>query len=293
MANPKLGSYTDSTGSDRPVRGVSLVGTGGDGQTAILPSGAAAAVDDSPIADPVVTGTVTQGADTSWTFASAGAALVLDTAGQDGLTLQVTSANTTITVQWSASPSGPWYAGPLISVGNVGAAAELAVWPINAAGLFVANSYGRYARIVSSAATSINVFVDFKRNRVNARGMYLAGAVNLNVLSNTYVTETTTNLAASATYTGASRAAGTSPTVNCVFAVEAEADQNLTVFVEKSVDGGTTWRPCNGIAGSAVTAGTTFYFKTTVMAANYRVRATNTGASTTTRILITSAFASA
>lgn len=105
-------------------------------------------------------------------------------------------------------------------------------------------------------------------------------------------TETVTPLAGAATYTGTRRAAGSATGGSGYFNVDAFADQAGTLFVERSVDKGVTWTPCNSTAGTAVALATSVSVRVPVTAEDYRVRYTN-GAAPNTVICITSSFSEA
>ena len=102
-------------------------------------------------------------------------------------------------------------------------------------------------------------------------------------------TETTANLGNAAAYTGPRRQAGSSTGGSGYFNVDSFADQAGTLYVERSVDKGTTWTPCNGTSGTAAALGVFVSLRVPVTAEDYRVRYVN-GATPTTVICITSSF---
>lgn len=123
--------------------------------------------------------------------------------------------------------------------------------------------------------------VNFLPQRGDASGAYLSAA--------TFWTESTAAQAAGATLNGASRSnGGTAGGVGTrfnLFVAEAFADQAGTLYIDKSVDGGTTWRQ---VASVAVTAGTSSQISTRISAASYRARFVNGGTANTAFLLTTS-----
>lgn len=123
------------------------------------------------------------------------------------------------------------------------------------------------------------------RARGDASGSYVAGAA--------FWTESTTAQTGNATVNGALRsnggtAAGVGSRYNA-FVAEAYADQAGTLYVDKTTDGGTTWRQ---VSSAAVAAGATAQIKVPISAASYRARYVN-GASAQGAFLLTSSFVTA
>lgn len=121
------------------------------------------------------------------------------------------------------------------------------------------------------------------RVRGDTAGMYVSSAV--------YWTDATANQAAGATLNGTLRAAGGVAggigTRFEWFVAEAFADvAGGTLYVDKSTDGGTTWRQVSSIA---LVAGTSVSLRVPISAASYRARHVN-GANATGAFLLTSAF---
>lgn len=96
--------------------------------------------------------------------------------------------------------------------------------------------------------------------------------------------DSTTNLAASATYTGTSRDSGATPAYQ-VFVARAFADQAGTLYIDDSTDN-TTWR---AVASVAVTAGECKSLEARVLARYNRVRFVN-GAAAQGAFRVTSAY---
>lgn len=121
------------------------------------------------------------------------------------------------------------------------------------------------------------------RFRGDVSGVYIAGSV--------FWTEATANQAAAATLNGTLRgnggvAAGVGTRFQW-FVAEAYSDQAGTLYVDKSTDGGTTWRQVGSIAAVALTS---VSLRVPVSAASYRARFIN-GATPTTAFLLTSSYA--
>ena len=144
-------------------------------------------------------------------------------------------------------------------------------------------------------ASNVPLFVDvgwlnpatnqFAQARGNTSGLFVAGAA--------FSTQPPAAAAAAATVAGATRnnggtVGGTGTRYN-MFNGEAFADAAGTLYIEKSVDGGTTWRRVGSIA---VAAGTSASLSTRITAADYRVTFTAGGAAVAT-LLLTSGYSAA
>lgn len=109
----------------------------------------------------------------------------------------------------------------------------------------------------------------------------------------TYWTESVAVLAGAAPFNGTLRAnggaAGGVGTRFNFFVAEAFSDQVGTLYIDKSTDGGTTWRQVGSVASVANTSVT---LKVPVSAASYRARFIN-GATLQTAFLLTSAYTTA
>lgn len=145
--------------------------------------------------------------------------------------------------------------------------------PTNARGMVtVSNCYG------FNPFTSTTSFL-----LVDTAGLYVA--------ANAFWTESTAALAASASFIGTLRSNG--GTVGgagsrfSFFVAEAFSDvAGGTLFIDKTVDGGTTWRQVGSIA---LVANTSVTLKVPLSAASYRARVVN-GTTAQTAALITTAF---
>ena len=266
--------------------GAGIVALDGSASDALTPGIVSAAFNPAP----VLTGNVTQNPTTGqFSFADATGQVVLDTAGFGSLSLQIPSAVTTVVVSWSEYPTGPWAAGPLCRSTNIGAA-ELLATTTTSAGLYIANSQARYAQITQTAAVALTVDVDLNQEPRPNRAVYLAGAAQIDVASRAVpVLETATPLGVAGTFTGTLISLTSTTTRTYGFVqFEAYADQAGTMFVEKTMDAGTTWRPANSLAGQAVAAGATVQFRTPALATGYRVRYTNGGVAQTIFLLTSS-----
>lgn len=110
---------------------------------------------------------------------------------------------------------------------------------------------------------------NWDRQRGDTAGTYINGSI--------FFTESTAALAASATFNGATRAnggvAGGLGSRFCFFTAEAFSDvAGGTLYIDKSVDGGTTWRQVGSVA---LAAGTSVSLKVPISAASYRARVVN------------------
>lgn len=121
------------------------------------------------------------------------------------------------------------------------------------------------------------------RIRGDASGIFVNSAV--------FWTEASANQAAAATLNGTLRANGGiaagAGTRFEWFVAEAFADvAGGTLYIDKSIDGGTTWRQVGSIA---LVAGTSVSLRVPITAASYRARHVN-GANATTAFLLTSGY---
>lgn len=121
------------------------------------------------------------------------------------------------------------------------------------------------------------------RARGDASGAYVNSAV--------FWTEASANQAASATLNGTLRAnGGAAAGIGSRFewfVAEAFADvAGGTLYIDKSIDAGTTWRQVGSIA---LVAGTSVSLRVPISAASYRARHVN-GANATTAFLLTSGY---
>jgi len=149
------------------------------------------------------------------------------------------------------------------------------------------------AATASSTASNLAVYAyqgyfngtTWDRQRGDTSGAYNAAV--------SFFTESSTPLASAGSISGSLRSSGgVSGGVGSrfnFFVAEAFADQSGTLYIDKSVDGGTTWRQVGSIAA---VAGTSVSLKVPVTAVSYRSRFVN-GATAQTAFLLTSSFASA
>ncbi|MCW1382903.1 hypothetical protein OLX02_08710 [Novosphingobium sp. KCTC 2891] len=175
-----------------------------------------------------------------------------------GGTFQVTSAGTTCTISYEQSNDGTtWVALPVISAAAANAAP---VTTSSAAGLFAFTSAAAFvrARVSTYGSGTVAVTLNQKQQAAPNAGVSLAsgaatiGAVTVTgtVNTGTGYTDSTTALAGAATFTGTGRATGSTP--YAFFNACAYADQAGTLFVDQSLDTGTTYQP---VASQAVPAG--------------------------------------
>ena len=204
-------------------------------------------------------------ADALRTTGSASAASVLvsvPTTGFGGGSFHVTSAGTTCTITYEQSNDNTtWVALPVVSLG---AATSTPVLTTTAAGIYGYVTSAAYVRARVSTYTSgtVSVTLAQKRQAPPVTGVSLAGGASAlgsvsitgtpNVLSNvgTGFTDSTTALAAAATFTGTGRVL-TSQSQYAYFHAIAYADQAGTLYIEQSLDTGATYQP---VLSQAVTA---------------------------------------
>lgn len=287
---------TAITGSAMPAGGTGLTGW----LSAIYKSCAAptptgtnhigsVAVDD--VADALVTaGNVT----------ATGAVVAVPTAGFAGGSFHVTSAGTTCTITYEQSNDNvTWAALPVISLAT---ATATPVLTSNAAGIYGFVSSAAYVRARVSTYTSGTVAVSLAQKRVaqHVSGTSLAGgaasigsvSVSGTINTSTGYTDSSTALAAGATFTGTGR--GSAALVQyAYFAASVYADQAGTLYLEQSVDTGTTYCPVASLAvaanvGAQLAARMTGVFTAATL---YRVRYVN-GASAQATFRLSSSFVS-
>jgi hypothetical protein len=180
-----------------------------------------------------------------------------------GGSFQVTSAGTTCTITYEQSNDGTnWVTLPVVSAASANAAPATTS---TAAGVFTYVSSAAFVRARVSTYTSgtVSVVLSQKQQVAPVTGLSLAaGASALGSVSvtgtatvsgtinpGTGFTDSTTALAASATFTGTGRA--NSAAQYEFFAATAFADQAGTLFIDQSLDTGATYQP---IASQAVAA---------------------------------------
>ncbi len=175
-----------------------------------------------------------------------------------GGTFQVTSAGTTCTITYEQSNDGTnWVALPVIPAT---AANAVPVTTSTTVGLYAFTSAAAFVRARVSTYTSGTVTVVLMQKQKSspntgitlATGAATIGAVTVSgtVNATTGYTDSTTTLASAATFTGTGRATGN--TQYGFFNACAYADQAGTLFVDQSLDTGTSYQP---VASQAVSAG--------------------------------------
>lgn len=186
-----------------------------------------------------------------------------DTANFMGGSFQVTSAGTTCTITYEQSNDNTnWVALPVISAATANAAPATTS---NAAGIYTYVSSAAFVRARVSTYTSgtVSVVLNQKQEVAPIAGLSLAGGASaigsVSVTGTPTVsgtmnpgvgfTDSTTALAAGATFTGTGRANNTAQYE--FFTATAFADQAGTLFIDQSLDTGATYQP---IASQAVAA---------------------------------------
>lgn len=181
-----------------------------------------------------------------------------------GGSFHVTSAGTTCTITYEQSNDGTnWVALPVVSAASSTATPATTS---TASGIYSYVSSAAFVRARVSTYTSgtVSVVLSQKRQVAPATGISLAagssgiGSVSVSgtatisgtVNAGTGYTDSTTALAASATFTGTGRA--NSAAQYEFFAATAFADQAGTLFIDQSLDTGSTYQP---VLSQAVAAG--------------------------------------
>ena len=245
---------------------------------------------------------VTDGLRTSGSVSAASVLVSVPNTGFVGGSFHVTNAGTTCTVTYEQSnDNATWIALPVVSLAAANASPVLTT---TAAGIYGFATTAAYVRARVSTYTSGTVALTLaqKRQAPPVTGVSLAGGASAlgtgsitgtpNVLSNvgTGYTDSTTALAASATFTGTGRVL-TSASQYAYFHAIAYADQAGTLFVEQSLDTGATYQPVLSQAVAAnsaaqVMARLTGTFSSATL---YRVRYVN-GAAAQATFRLSSAF---
>lgn len=234
---------------------------------------------------------------TSGSVTSATTVVSVATAGFMGGSFHVTSAGSATIAYEQSNDGTTWIALPVV---NVAAVSNNAATTSTATGGYAFTSALAFVRARVSAYTSGTVAVTLIQKRVVApvTGVSLQannqviGSVNLgnaNLTRQSGFTDSSTALAANATFTGTGRV--TTGANYAFFVANVFADQAGTLFIDLSVDSGTTYRT---IKTQAVTAGTAAELVALVTGAAgtatlYRVRYTN-GASAQGAFQLSSAF---
>ncbi|MFM6828770.1 MAG: hypothetical protein ACKOVA_00290 [Novosphingobium sp.] len=183
------------------------------------------------------------------------------TQGFGGGTFQVLGGGTGCTISYEQSNDGAvWVALPVIG------AASSAGSPVNSStlgGMYAFATAAAFvrARVSTFGSGTVTIALVMKRRPLNVMGTSLAGssatigtvAVSGTINPNSGFTDSTTALAASATYTGTGRAA--TSTQHGYFAAQAYADAAGTLFIDQSLDTGATWFAAASVAVAAASNG--------------------------------------
>ncbi|ABD27025.1 hypothetical protein Saro_2589 [Novosphingobium aromaticivorans DSM 12444] len=205
------------------------------------------------------------------------------TTGFGGGTFQVTSAGTGCTLTYEQSNDGTtWVAMPVMAVT---AATSAPVLTTNTAGLFAFTCASAFVRVRVSTYGSgtVGVSLVLKRRPLTIMGTSLAGgsaalgsvSVTGSVNGNIGYTDSTSVMAASAAFNGTGRFL--SSTHHTFFAATAFSDVAGTLFIDQTLDTGSTWQQ---VASTAVSASTAATLSVRTMgnyanATQYRVRYAN------------------
>lgn len=241
---------------------------------------------------------------TSGSATSATTVVSVSTKGFGGGSFHVTSAGTTCTITYEQSNDNTiWVALPVISLAAANATPVLTTTAAGIYGFATSAAFVR-ARVSTYTSGTVAVTLAQKRQAAPATGVSLAGgAAALGSVSvtgtatvagttntGTGFTDSTTALGASATFTGTGRATTTSSQYAYFHAV-AFADQSGTLFIDQSLDSGTTYQ---AVASQAVTASAAAQLTAKITGAFaattlYRVRYVN-GATAQGTLRLSSAF---
>jgi len=241
---------------------------------------------------------------TSGSVTAVGNIVSVITTGFAGGSFHVTSAGTTCTITYEQSNDNTnWVALPVISLAAANAAPVLTTTAAGVYGFATSAAYVR-ARVSTYTSGTVAVTLAQKRQAPPVTGVSLAGGASAlgsvsvsgtatvagTTNTGTGYTDSTTALAASATFTGTGRVTTTFSQYAWFHAV-AYADQSGTLFIDQSLDSGTTYQP---VATQAVTAATPVQLTARVTGAFaattlYRVRFVN-GATAQTTLRLSSAF---
>lgn len=181
-------------------------------------------------------------------------------AGFGGGTFQVTSAGAGCTVSYEQSNDGTtWVAMPVMLASS---AASAPATTSTAAGLyaFATSAAQVRARVSTYGSGTVSGALTLKRQPLSVAGTSLAGgtsalgsvAVSGTVNNSTGYTDSTTTLAASATFTGTGR--NNAQTQYSFFSATAFADVAGTLFIDLSLDTGATYQQVSSVAVAANTA---------------------------------------
>ncbi|MFN3553695.1 MAG: hypothetical protein ACK4UL_11350 [Novosphingobium meiothermophilum] len=169
--------------------------------------------------------------------------------GFAGGTFQVVSGGNSCTVNYEHSNDGiNWIAIPVIATNGATSSPSITT---TAVGLYAFSSNAGFvrARVSSYGSGTVSIVLVLKRRPLNVTSTSLAGSgasignvvVTGTVNTSLGYTDSTTALAASASFTGTGRVGNSTPF--CFFIATAFADVAGTLFIEHSLDGGTTYHP--------------------------------------------------
>ncbi|MFY7837812.1 MAG: hypothetical protein ACOVQ0_16175 [Novosphingobium sp.] len=205
-------------------------------------------IDDVPDG-PVLSGSVT----------AAGTVVSSALNGYAGGAFQVLSSGSGCTIAYEHSVDGTtWLALPVL-VSNIATGTPSATSTSNGIYSFGSSAAFVRARVSVYGSGTVSVALVLKRRPLNVMGTSLAGgnaaigtvgvsgtvSVSGTVNTNTGYTDSSTALAALATFTGTGRA--NSSAQNCFFNATAFADAGGTLLVEQSLDTGATYQPVASI----------------------------------------------
>lgn len=247
---------------------------------------------------PALVDAVSDGAITNGSATSAATVVTLNTAGFGGGSFQITGIGTSNTVSFEQSnDNATWIALP---VNPASATTAAPVTTATATGLFNFIATAAYVRARLSTYGSGTVAITATQKRSRAAADQIAAAVLTTssaqvgyTLNNTGYTDSTTALAASATYTGTGRS--TSGLVYATrFKARAYADATGTLYIDQSLDSGSTWQV---VASGVITAGVALDLGVAITGAfgsanQFRVRCVN-GAAAQTLLRLSSVYTTA
>lgn len=240
---------------------------------------------------------VVDGALVTASVTSATTVVALNMAGYNGGSFQISSVGSGNTVTFEQSNDNTnWVLLPVNTASNTNAGSATTATAVGIYNFAAATTYVR-ARVSTYGSGTVTITATPKRSRMLAEqvgNVVLAtGSAQIGYVVNTLgYTDSSTVLAASATFTGTSRATTSLPYVSR-FKARAFADQAGTLYIEQSLDTGTTWQV---VATGSVVANIVVDLNVAVTgalgAANlYRVRYVN-GATVQTLFRLSSCYSS-
>ncbi len=192
----------------------------------------------------------------SGSVTSAGTIVASSTTGFGGGAFQVTNAGTSCTITYEQSNDGTnWVTLPVLA-SNV--ATSTPATTSTTAGLyaFASSAAQVRARVSTYGSGTVSAVLVLKRRPISVAGTSLAGGTaalgsvsltgSFNMNTGSGYTDSTTALAASATFTGVAR--NNSLSQYSFFAATAFADAAGTLYIEQSLDTGATYYPIASVA---------------------------------------------